>query len=173
MRVVTVACVALLVGAAADAADPLPTQPSIAAELARLMVPEENWKQSIQGFAAQMKQFMEATDKRIGVKPAGDCPLQILEDTMGMFSYQELLDIETSALAKHYTDDELKDLLAFYRSPIGQKTIRVQPQLGMDVSGQMMAIMQARMPAIIEKAKARTDKCIARHRETRHRETVR
>ena len=33
---------------------------------------------------------------------------------------------------KHFTHEELKQLIAFYESPIGKKLIKVQPQIMME-----------------------------------------
>jgi uncharacterized protein len=42
---------------------------------------------------------------------------------------QYVQEVSYSLYAKYFTESEIKDLIAFYRSSTGQKTIRVMPQL--------------------------------------------
>jgi hypothetical protein len=69
------------------------------------------------------------------------------------YSYQEILDIQAGLLAKHYTEAELRELLAFYRTPLGKKAIRVMPEVMADVNGQTTALLQQRIPAMMERLK--------------------
>jgi hypothetical protein len=46
--------------------------------------------------------------------------------------------------ARHFTAPELRELLAFYRTPVGQKTLRVLPQ----VTSEMMAIVMPKLPKV-------------------------
>ncbi len=162
-RIVSIIGAVLFSGAIGQASPATISQASPAAELARLMMPEDNYKASMRATSAQMKQLFDAMDRTEPKKPGRACPyddpLEMLEEAKTMFSYQEFLDMQAAALAKNYTGAELKELLAFYRSPVGQKTIRVRPQLDADVSGQMRAIMQQRLPPVLEKVKARLDQC--------------
>ena len=41
----------------------------------------------------------------------------------------ELVDLVIPIYDKHYTHDEIKQLIEFYESPVGQKSIRVMPQI--------------------------------------------
>ena len=41
----------------------------------------------------------------------------------------ELLDIVAKTYAQHFTEQELKDILAFYQSPAGKKMLTVQPRV--------------------------------------------
>jgi len=41
----------------------------------------------------------------------------------------ELLDATARIYANHFTEQELKDLLAFYKSPLGQKTLVEEPKV--------------------------------------------
>lgn len=41
----------------------------------------------------------------------------------------ELIDLVIPIYDKYYTRDEIRDLTSFYQSPVGQKTIKVLPQL--------------------------------------------
>jgi len=41
----------------------------------------------------------------------------------------ELVELSVSAYDNHLTHDDIKQLIEFYESPIGQKLVRVQPQI--------------------------------------------
>ena len=41
----------------------------------------------------------------------------------------ELLDASARIYATHFTEQELKDLLAFYQSPLGQKALVEEPKV--------------------------------------------
>ena len=44
--------------------------------------------------------------------------------------FEELTDEVAKLYATHFTEAELKDLLAFYKSPVGMKLITEQPKIG-------------------------------------------
>ncbi|GAB3544936.1 DUF2059 domain-containing protein [Spirosoma fluminis] len=44
-------------------------------------------------------------------------------------NYQDLINRLIPVYEKHYTHDEIKELLAFYKSPLGQKSIRELPAI--------------------------------------------
>ncbi|WP_374624341.1 DUF2059 domain-containing protein [Pandoraea sp.] len=62
------------------------------------------------------------------------------------------------AYGKYYTTEEIKGLTAFYKSPVGQKYIKVQDQVGQEVVG---GLMQKYMPQSIEASKKQADAEIA------------
>lgn len=81
------------------------------------------------------------------------------EKVFGTINYAELLEqISLELYDKYFTEDELKDLLVFYRTPTGKKTIQVMPKLATDSiqkSGEIMMpkIMNALNEVIQEEAK--------------------
>lgn len=66
-----------------------------------------------------------------------------------LLSYQEMLDISAGLYKKYYTDDEIKQLAAFYASPLGQKSIATQPKVVADTQGLVQAKFAEAMPAIM------------------------
>jgi len=49
---------------------------------------------------------------------------------------------------KYYTESELKDLIAFYKTPTGQKSVTVQPQLTGDTMAKTMEYLGPKLEAI-------------------------
>jgi len=50
-----------------------------------------------------------------------------------------------SIYARHFSDQELREIIAFYHSPIGAKTLKVMPQ----VMGEVMAMLTPRMKDVM------------------------
>lgn len=66
----------------------------------------------------------------------------------------DAIQAQYSAYGKYYTTDEIKGLTAFYKSPVGQKYIKVQDQVGQEVVG---GLMQKYMPQSIDAARKQVD----------------
>ncbi|MFC3691274.1 DUF2059 domain-containing protein [Chenggangzhangella methanolivorans] len=56
----------------------------------------------------------------------------------------ELMAETPAVYARHYTAEELRQLVAFYRSPVGRKSLAVMPA----IVGDMVKIATARMPMV-------------------------
>ncbi len=58
--------------------------------------------------------------------------------------------INSSLYAKYYTSRELQGLIDFYRTPLGQKTIEITPQLSQEALQQSNEILLPKMATIIQ-----------------------
>jgi hypothetical protein len=67
--------------------------------------------------------------------PANNMVLKVLYDDL--FSQEAYVSDLTEIYAKHYTLDDIKDLIHFYSSPLGKKTL----QMRQDLDKQMEEIM--------------------------------
>ncbi|HYS83010.1 MAG TPA: DUF2059 domain-containing protein [Anaeromyxobacteraceae bacterium] len=134
-----------------------------AADIARLLVPKETW-------AAGMAQLAENVQGRFQSHPGSqlqyppDFPAKVRGELEAALPYADLVGIHAQGLSAAYTEPELKDLLAFYRSPLGQKWLKVSPGLSEKVSSETQQRMEKQMPAVMErlgklaKAPAKTGK---------------
>ncbi len=102
----------------------------------------------------QMKSLMEQQFNQMGapedMKPIlvkfTDRLVNVMEETLNWKSMKkDMIDI----YMRVYTEDEVKGMLAFYKSPIGQSVLDKMPQ-AVQLS---MAAMQKRMPELQEKVK--------------------
>ena len=50
----------------------------------------------------------------------------------------KLTDMMASIYEKYYTEKEINDFLVFYKSPTGQKSINIMPQIMKEMMGDMM-----------------------------------
>ena len=55
-------------------------------------------------------------------------------------SIQQFLDMAAAAYDKYLTDDDVKALIAFYQTPLGQKTLTVLPKMAAELQVQGMRI---------------------------------
>ena len=76
--------------------------------------------------------------------------------------WQSISDDIAKLYAKHYTADELKKLTEFYKTPLGQKTLKVSPTLAME--GQKLT--QERLTSHLKELKAMLDKAV-KHAEAK------
>jgi hypothetical protein len=51
---------------------------------------------------------------------------------------QQFVDMAAAAYDKYLTDDEIKGLITFYQTPLGQKTLTVIPQLTIELQKEGM-----------------------------------
>lgn len=74
---------------------------------------------------------------------------QDLEFLFSFVNAQELVD-ELMPVYRHYSDEDLTELIQFYKSPVGQKLIALQPTILVEVS----QISQNYLQKLEEKVKA-------------------
>ena len=60
--------------------------------------------------------------------------------------------------AKYFTGPEIKEMIVFYSTPLGQKTVSVLPQLSMEAMTAGQKWGQALGPEVVERIKARLKK---------------
>ena len=121
-----------------------------ARELAMLVLPQDSWNK-IQAGAAQSVMMQIATeDQRAGKSVPADLAPRVRKAMDGVFSYSEMIDLQTGLLVKYYSASELDQLLRFYRSPVGKKTIRVMPEIQQDVMGIVMSKLSGAMPKMMK-----------------------
>jgi len=90
------------------------------------------------------------------------------EKTIGWSSIKD--DI-AKLYAKYYTVDELKKLIEFYKTPLGQKTLKVTPKLSFEGQKLVRSKLQANMDklkAILDKAVGKTEKPAKKDNKKEH-----
>nr|WP_246171291.1 DUF2059 domain-containing protein [Pandoraea eparura] len=129
------------------------------------------------GAQEQAKQLAPQVLERqlVANKTMSDAQKQAIVPTLQANSVQKLVDgagkvftsdafkndavqAQYAAYGKFYTTEEIKGLTAFYKSPVGQKYIKVQDQVGQEVVG---GLMQKYMPQSIEATSKQADAEIA------------
>lgn len=133
---------------------------ALAVELSALVLPPESYRQITAQTARQVGQMVVAAAQENGQAPADGLVEEVRAGAEEMTAeimppYQELVDLQAGLLVKHYTAAELKELLAFYRTPLGKKAIRIMPEVAADAMGWMQSVLKQRLPEAGERFMAR------------------
>jgi hypothetical protein len=168
MKRVAIAAAVLLAACAAHRAAEAPQEPPTALELARFIMPQENWRRVMDAVGAQFRKsgnmaFEAETRKRGVTLPAGCFDRLLGLDPGTLVTYDESLAAVAATYEKHFTPVEMNDLLAFYRTPVGRKTIDLQAQLVQEVSGRLSSSIQERVLTWSERAQADAVRCVEDH----------
>ena len=126
------------------------SQRTTAEELLRLMKADQMTKPLLN----QMRSVMEQQFARMGapddmkpiLKRYTDRLFGVIDETL---NWQTLKENTISIYTQTFTEDELKGMVAFYRSPIGQSVIDKMPM----AMQRAMEIQQKSMPQFLEKVK--------------------
>ena len=85
------------------------------------------------------------------------CRIIVSEVIRDLVVDKMLIDEIIDIYARHFTEDDVRDMIAFYETPIGKKTIEVMPRLmqeGMQAGQRWAAEM---MPGVEERVVARLE----------------
>jgi hypothetical protein len=72
-----------------------------------------------------------------------------------MLPYQEMCDFLAGVLVKYYSVDEMRQLAAFYRSPLGKKALQIQPDLSRDTMAFVQTKLSRELPAVMQRLEAK------------------
>lgn len=131
------------IAAAAD-----PAHARMARELSMVMMPEETWNKLLDNMA-------EDISRGFAHQPNPPSKEQFAEGMREFIKYKEMIDLQTAMLVKHYTADEVRELSAFYKTPLGQKVLKVTPEVTRDVNAELQAKLQTGMPKLMAKFRAK------------------
>ena len=127
--------------AAASATAPAaaPADPVKAADIQRLI--------EVAGMKQLMVQTMDALETNVrpnleSALPPGEYRARLIdlffEKFRAKLTIQEFLDMATAAYDKYFSDDDIKGLIQFYQTPLGQKTLTVLPKLTAELQAEGM-----------------------------------
>ena len=131
---------------AAPAAAQTQTQPSpdtlkAAQELAAMMSGDTVGQMS----AALTAQIWPNIEQQLGPRVDAATLTELrgqFEASLSSFTKEVMAD-SPAVYARHFTADELRAMLAFYKSPVGQKTLHTMPTVMSELGQQMAPRMQA------------------------------
>lgn len=150
--------------AAAPAAKPAPAKPPeakpapvavkpAATELARILMPKKTWSEGLE-------QLGEMVQMRLKMHPGAsidypkDMPAKVKAELEGVLPYEQLVSMHAKELSAAFTDGELADLLAFYRSPSGQKAFAKMGEVQNAVGLETQQRIESKMPDIMKRLSA-------------------
>lgn len=128
--------------AAADA------DPKVTMELVQLVTPLETY----QGIINQMNQQMLASMQQSGAKGMPpDAAAKMGKAVAEVLPYKDLTAWTVEIYSARFTTEEIRQLIAFYKTPVGKKAARMLPEISGEVGKKMGPIMMQRMPAALKK----------------------
>jgi hypothetical protein len=86
------------------------------------------------GEAQAMQQVMLATIDQLRIANTG-LPDQFFEEFKNAAMSGELPALMVPVYERHFTHEEIRDLIAFFQSPLGQALVRKQPLIRQDAMG--------------------------------------
>ena len=129
-------------------AEPTDTQKAAVA-LAKLVLTPDSYKQMFDKMVESIQ-----VNQPANAQNGPDFWKRFRAEIEKIMPYQELVDDQVGLMTKYYTADEVKQMIVFYQSPVGQKALHVMPEVMSDVMGNMQLRLQQRLPAMLDKLKA-------------------
>ncbi|ABC79845.1 DUF2059 domain-containing protein [Anaeromyxobacter dehalogenans] len=130
----------------APAAKPSPT----AMDLARTLATQETWKRGMDGLTQSVVgQFRGHPGSELSMPK--DFQAKARTEIEALLPYEELVNIHARQLSAAYGEAEMKDLLAFYKSPLGQKTLKAMPEVQEKVAVETQQRIEPKLPQVMQK----------------------
>jgi len=92
-----------------------------------------------------------ASMQQSGAQFPPDVESKISQAVMEALPYDELTSWTVEIYAPRFTTDEIRQLIAFYMTPIGNKLAKLLPEIGGEVGKKMGGVMVQRMQAAMKK----------------------
>jgi len=142
----------LVLGAAPQPSSaPTAEQRGLALELVQLVQPEPSYRAGLERMTEQMLPSMQAQAQASGKPLPADFKKRFTAALLEVVPYQEVMGWSASLYAERFTAPELRELIAFYRTPLGQKISLILPELMGEVGKKTAALMPERLPAALRR----------------------
>jgi hypothetical protein len=121
----------------------------LAEELLTLLNVQKNMDAAFQQLGKMNDQIASAAGTTPEAKEKQQKMLEAINaETKALVNWETLKPMFVSIYSETFTPDELKGMIAFYRTPIGQKWLEKQPQVQMATMQKIQAIMAESQPNI-------------------------
>lgn len=137
------AFLALLLCSSARAAPP-----AVYLDAVRIMMPRERYEAMIEGMYRPLIAEAEARSK---AKMPPESVQALKKAAQSSMSYDELLAWTADVYQRHFTPEEMRQLVTFYRSPLGVKLEKEQPKVFGEVMRKVADTVPQRMEAALRK----------------------
>ena len=121
-----------------------------ASELVRLCMPKSQYDSMIQTISSQMGTRILADMKERGIDAPADFAERLTRTMLEVMPYDEQLALATDAYVNNFSLEEIQQIAAFYKTPIGQKVLSVQPKIAGETMQKLAAKLGDRLPAAME-----------------------
>lgn len=119
----------------------------VALRLSRLMMSDETYELTIR----QMSEGMVKGTQAAGRPLPADFPKKMTLVMREALPLKELQQFNADVYASHFSDKELEDVIAFYKTPTGSKMVKKMPALMQEVGAKMGELLPRRLPELMKK----------------------
>lgn len=119
----------------------------LALTLAKLMLTEESYKQTLEQMGAGIAQSMTAAGGQLPPDFA-DKIVKVVREAMPR---DEMLQFNAQVYGSRFSDTELQQIIDFYKTPTGAKILREMPSITRDVSMKVGQLIPQRLPELMKK----------------------
>lgn len=128
------------------------TQDPLHLQLARAVFPRERWERLVSQASLELTQRLAAASQgHFQLDPEFSDRLR--EEYERLAPYEELVANQSQILGRQYTPAELRQLLAFYRTPLGKKSVLLIHDLTVYSDRQMQQKVHAGMSDALDRLK--------------------
>ena len=117
-------------------------------ELVQLVTPQDTYQAMISTMTTQMM----ASLSQSGAKMPADAANKMGKAVMEALPYNDLAQWTVEIYASRFTTDEIKQMIAFYKTPVGKKAAKLLPEISGEIGKKMGPIVMQRLPAAMKKA---------------------
>ncbi|HTP30413.1 MAG TPA: DUF2059 domain-containing protein [Anaeromyxobacteraceae bacterium] len=131
---------------------PAPAAESLgdASELARVFVPRDSWEQVVASLAQNVQARLQShPGSNLHYPP--DFSAKVRAEIESALPYDTVVAMNAKEISATYSEAEVKELLAFYRSPVGQKFLKVSPKVTGKVAMEAEQRVNQKMPDIMKR----------------------
>ena len=118
-----------------------------ARELTQLVMPKDGYQKMMQ----QMSESMVEGMSRSGAQVPKDFPSRMLTVVQEALPYDEQVSFMTKLYASRFSEAELKDMVAFYKTPTGNKLVRELPGIMRESAVWASELLPKRLPQLMSK----------------------
>lgn len=117
-------------------------------ELVQLVTPKETYDAMISQMTQQMLGSIQAGG---GKQLPPDTQTKVQKAVTEAVPYNDLAQWTVEIYAARFTTEEIRQLLTFYKTPVGRKAARMLPEISGEVGKKLGPIMMQRLPAAMKK----------------------
>lgn len=136
---------------AAGAAGTSEARHKVAMELMQILLPKSHADQMIAQVDQQFLYLAAADYKKRGLTIPPDFETKMKSALTGLVSENELANWGADSYAERFTAPEMRQLIAFYNSPLGKKLIKTQPEIGQEAMRKLLTAVDHRLPDSMRK----------------------
>ena len=116
-------------------------------ELVQLVTPQETYQAMITTMTTQMMASLQQSGAKMPQDAAGKMGKTVME----ALPYNDLAQWTVEIYASRFSTDEIKQMIAFYKTPVGKKAAKLLPEISGEIGKKMGPIVMQRLPAAMKK----------------------